>query len=257
MDIFRKELNAIYTGQRLGEETLSRDDIAQWRAAASALAATADELDVITDASSDHCYIYSGRFASLLGITSAPSLETEADSSDEDEIYQRMHPEDLVDKRMLEYEFFKFINNMDGPAKKAYKATCRIRMMNGDGRYFYADNSTQIVQPSPRGKIWLILCRYSISSDQSQGNDISPVIVCTSDGEVKPLALSANRRRILSPREKAVLLLIKDGKPSKQIADILGISIHTVNRHRQNIIEKLSVHNSVEAIMAATAMRLI
>jgi DNA-binding CsgD family transcriptional regulator len=61
----------------------------------------------------------------------------------------------------------------------------------------------------------------------------------------------------LTDREKEILLLIKEGKLSKQIAEILGISIHTVNRHRQNILERLSVGNSVEALTAAISMRLL
>lgn len=44
--------------------------------------------------------------------------------------------------------------------------------------------------------------------------------------------------------------MIHSGKPSKQIAAILGISVYTVNRHRQNILAKLSVGNSIEAITA-------
>ena len=51
--------------------------------------------------------------------------------------------------------------------------------------------------------------------------------------------------------------LIQQGRASKQIAAALGISVNTVNRHRQNIISKLSVGNSVEAITAAKAMRLL
>ena len=34
---------------------------------------------------------------------------------------------------------------------------------------------------------------------------------------------------------------------SKDIAQTLSISINTVNRHRQNILEKLQVNNSIEA----------
>ena len=54
-----------------------------------------------------------------------------------------------------------------------------------------------------------------------------------------------------------ILHLIREGRSSKQIADVLDISIHTVNRHRHNILEKLSVGNSHEAITAASAMRLL
>lgn len=76
-------------------------------------------------------------------------------------------------------------------------------------------------------------------------------------GEIKDFLFEARRNRILTEREKEILNLIREGKPSKQVADILGISIHTVNRHRQNIIAKLSVGNIVEAITAATAMKIL
>ena len=73
------------------------------------------------------------------------------------------------------------------------------------------------------------------------------------------ITIETLRRRphILTSREKEILSLIREGKPSKQIAALLGISIHTVSRHRQNIIEKLSVGNTVEAIMAASLMKLM
>ena len=53
---------------------------------------------------------------------------------------------------------------------------------------------------------------------------------------------------------KEILLLIGEGLMSKEIAVRLGISVNTVNRHRQNILEKLSVDTSIEALNAAQAM---
>ena len=44
---------------------------------------------------------------------------------------------------------------------------------------------------------------------------------------------------------------------SKQIALKLNISINTVNRHRQNILEKLNVGNSIDAMRTAKALRLL
>ena len=57
--------------------------------------------------------------------------------------------------------------------------------------------------------------------------------------------------QILSEREKQVLRLIHQGWTSKQIAETLTISIHTVNRHRQEILGKLQVKNSIEACRIA------
>lgn len=84
-----------------------------------------------------------------------------------------------------------------------------------------------------------------------------PYIVNNGSGEIIELELGERRKHLLSEREKEILRLIQSGKPSKQIAAILDLSVHTVNRHRQNIIEKLSVGNSIEAVMAATAMKLL
>lgn len=222
-----------------------------------AAAALDGDCRVITDAAADRCYIYGGLFARQLGLSDMPSLTKETDSSDEDEIYLRMHPEDLVDKRMLEYEFFKFIDTVPPERKLDYRATCRIRIANRDGAYIYAENSTRLLRLSPAGKAWLILCTYSLSANQSSDFGISPRIVDSGEGHVRDLNLSNRRSRLLTTRERQILALIRDGKLSKQIADTLGISINTVNRHRQNILQKLSVANSAEAVAAATMMKLL
>ena len=51
---------------------------------------------------------------------------------------------------------------------------------------------------------------------------------------------------VLTPRELEVLKLIAEAYTSQQIADALFISIKTVDRHRQNILEKLGMRDRVE-----------
>jgi DNA-binding NarL/FixJ family response regulator len=51
---------------------------------------------------------------------------------------------------------------------------------------------------------------------------------------------------VLTPRELEVLKLIAEAYTSKQIADALFISIKTVERHRQNILDKLGMRDRVE-----------
>lgn len=55
----------------------------------------------------------------------------------------------------------------------------------------------------------------------------------------------------LSPREKQVLDLVVASKPNKIIADILGISIKTVELHRANMMHKLSVRSVPELMKVA------
>lgn len=257
MDILRKELTRIYASQSLDREALPDAVVGECRRLAAQMVSVNDSCAVVTDAATDTCFIYAGALASLLGLTGESAFCREVASSDEDIIYNRMHPEDLVEKRMLEYEFFRFIDPLDADGKTAYKASCRIRIRDRRGGYRFIDNTTQVMRPSPEGKIWLILCCYALSTDQEPGIDTRPRIVNTRTGEMTILSLSERKNSILTPREKEVLRLIRDGLPSKQIADALGISIFTVNRHRQNILEKLSVGNSVEAITAASSMGLI
>ena len=257
MDILRKELNSIYASQHLELENLDESLIAGVVATIRAYTSLNNGCCVITDASSDRCHIIGGCFCKLLGITSGERMEETVASSDEDVIYTRLHPEDLVEKRMLEYEFFRHVDPLDGKEKTKFKACCTIRIRNAQGNYIYVDNSTQILRSSPAGRIWLILCCYDLASCEPGGEGICPRILNNSTGEISAIITNERRRQVLSPREKEILMLIRDGRPSKQIADRLGISIHTVNRHRQNIISKLSVGSTVEAIRAASMMKLL
>ena len=47
---------------------------------------------------------------------------------------------------------------------------------------------------------------------------------------------------VLSLREREVLQLVAEGKASKEVAKALHISINTVIRHRQHVMDKLGVH---------------
>lgn len=48
----------------------------------------------------------------------------------------------------------------------------------------------------------------------------------------------------LTPREREVLQLVADGWGNKQIAADLGISIKTVEKHRQSVMNKLDIHET-------------
>jgi DNA-binding NarL/FixJ family response regulator len=62
---------------------------------------------------------------------------------------------------------------------------------------------------------------------------------------------------LLTPRELEVLKLIAEANTSKEIADKLFISIKTVDRHRQNILDKLGMRDRVELTRYAIRRGLI
>jgi len=56
-------------------------------------------------------------------------------------------------------------------------------------------------------------------------------------------AARAAGRRALSPREREVLLLIAEGKTTREIAAALGITRKTVETHRTRLMRKLDLHD--------------
>ena len=61
----------------------------------------------------------------------------------------------------------------------------------------------------------------------------------------------------LTPREIDVLRLIARGCTYKQVADRLGVSLHTVASHTKNTYRKLGVRSSAAAVMQAVTMQLL
>lgn len=257
MDIYRKELNEIYAAQGLEAEALPECVVTELVNKANGLAELTGRCIVITDIAHDSSMFIPGELAGVMGLSGVEASSRFIDSSDEDFLYSRMHPEDLVDLRMLEYDFFSKIDRLPAEEKRRYKAVAEIRMDDGNGGHVLITKSTQVAALSPAGKMWLMLCGYDLSSHPSDTKTTDPRIICVYTGKVHRLSLGEKRGLILTQREKEILMLIKEGHLSKEIAGILNISLNTVNRHRQNILGKLSVDNSMEAVNAAIAMRLL
>jgi DNA-binding NarL/FixJ family response regulator len=62
---------------------------------------------------------------------------------------------------------------------------------------------------------------------------------------------------LLSIREKEVLQLLVSGKSNREIANLLFVSVSTVETHRTNILQKLNLHSLPELILYAVRKGLI
>jgi DNA-binding NarL/FixJ family response regulator len=78
--------------------------------------------------------------------------------------------------------------------------------------------------------------------------DVFPAIV---EGIAQTAPPEPEARSVLTEREKEIVLLIAEGLSGREIAERLCISAKTVVTHRQNIMEKLGVHNTAELMRAA------
>lgn len=58
----------------------------------------------------------------------------------------------------------------------------------------------------------------------------------------------------LTPREKQVLTIVGQGKTTKEIAEVLGVSSATVSNHRKHICRKLGIHSTAELVAFAARL---
>ena len=61
----------------------------------------------------------------------------------------------------------------------------------------------------------------------------------------------------LSPRQREVLQLIAEGRTTKQIAQLLDISVKTVETHRAQLMERLNIHDVAGLVRYAIIVGLI
>jgi two-component system response regulator NreC len=56
---------------------------------------------------------------------------------------------------------------------------------------------------------------------------------------------------LLTTRERELLQLFAEGKNNKDVANLLNLSLYTVETHRSNIFQKLNLHSTAELILYA------
>ncbi len=61
----------------------------------------------------------------------------------------------------------------------------------------------------------------------------------------------------LTSREREILMYIAEDRKNKEIADLLGISVRTVQAHRTNLMDKLGAHDRTELVKYAISKGII
>lgn len=171
----------------------------------------------------------------------------------------RIHPDDLVQVAKygvagMRHVFLRKNPNTD---VRHFKLIREYRALV-HGVYKRVTEEFQILETDRHGNIWLVLSIVNISPNQQPPYKVWAQLIDTRTGDAfSPLDDYFDREEILTPREKEVLKEIGQGRLSKEIADRLHISVHTVNTLRQRILCKLKVGNSLEAIKYARILGLL
>ncbi|WP_448103349.1 response regulator transcription factor [Pedobacter panaciterrae] len=210
-------------------------------------------ISVLSDMRARKSYIFPGGVARQLGFE---PTRTEINSIWEDELLARVHPEDLQKKYRLEFKFFQLIKSIDLADRLNYSLITRLRIRNREGKYVLIKHRLLYLSSTKEGDVWLTLCLYNVVYDHP-GFDVPEGLIINSGTGTIVDSEQGRFEDILSIREGQILNLINLGLRSKEIASKLSLSIHTVNRHRQNIFQKLNVNNAMEACRVADAAGLL
>ncbi|MDD3039253.1 LuxR C-terminal-related transcriptional regulator [Bacteroides sp.] len=201
-------------------------------------------------------YTYaSSNFVDLLGYDNRKIEMIE--EYDDNYLESRIHPEDLFNIKSLQISLSQFIYSQPIEDRNNYKNIFSYRVLNAKGQYINVTSKQQVLETSDSGKAWLILGVMDIASDQRPLDGVQCTVLNLKTGEMFSPHSFAETKPELTSREIEILQLIKQGLLSKEIACKLGVSIHTVNIHRQNLLRKLGVQNSIEAINAGRKTGLI
>ena len=89
--------------------------------------------------------------------------------------------------------------------------------------------------------------RTVVNGGEYFGRDIASIIYDVYVAKKKTSAITSD----FTGREREIMLLCREGLMCKEIADRLGVSIHTINTHKRNIYQKLGINNTMEMVQYA------
>lgn len=244
------ELNKLLVGQAF--DSRNDSDLEQYGLlSASVYANVEGAIAVLSNMKERRSTIFYGILGEYLGTAKAGKV-SHINSIWEEEILSLIVEEDLISKQLQELKFFRFLMERPCEERRNYCLESGIRMLTVEGKPVNVRHRIFYLSADNAETLQFSLCIYNRTTD----GPAAAGIINIATGETF-LLQEEDFKNPLSDRETEILRLINSGMRSKEIAGRLFISINTVNRHRQNILEKLNAGNSIEACSLAKKLRLI
>lgn len=169
----------------------------------------------------------------------------------------RIHPDDATVFAIIQERLVDFWYSQPVEYRKNYKQVFEFRVLNAYNEYVRVISQHQVLEIDEEGNPYLVLGVADLSPDNTSCDRLKFRLINFKTGEIVPFPLPALSDLNLTKREIEILKLVNQGMLSKEISDRLSISIHTVNNHRQNILQKMNSDNAIEAINYARQSNLL
>jgi DNA-binding CsgD family transcriptional regulator len=161
---------------------------------------------------------------------------------------QTIHPDDLIHFLQIITKTAGLLLKMSFKEKTESKLKVFYRIRLANGSYSWCMQMNQVIHQSNTEK----LIDFGTVILMPENQLMHKVVGYLSRGdktiEIKSSAYIAEGIDSLTRREKEVLTYVSKGKSSQDIAELLNLSIQTVKIHRKNILKKLEVNSSIQAI---------
>lgn len=206
-------------------------------------------LIVVSDMADGKSHIIDGGFARNLDIGDYQH----ENSIWESRILSLMSEDGLGEKYIAELRFFHYLRHLPKSKKSEYYLVSKLRFRFSDGNIHDVLHRMYYIFDETLKNVRYAICIYGPLLFDFKGKSFA----VNSITGIKEELTAAGNDAILSRRECQVLAMIDTGMKSGEIAGHLHISIHTVSRHRQEIIGKLQVKNTHEACRIAKSLNII
>lgn len=206
----------------------------------------------IFDVAKKQILFFSSNYGKLLGFD-----PKEYEAANHQFFESKIHPDDKYKLAITSISVLKMFNAFTSEEKLNHKVIYEYRMLNVKNTYARLIEQYQILELDKTGQIWLMLSIVDISPDQEKENAVKSQLLNFKTGNFIAIEPEPKPDLEISKRELEILKLVKEGYLSKEISDKLSISVHTVNTHRQRVLEKLGANNSFEAVTFASKYGLV
>ncbi len=163
--------------------------------------------------------------------------------------YDYVHPADVA-KVAAEHTSHCYLRGK--PSSVRYRIRCK------DGSYRWVETRSRGMLNE--GQIEQIVCCTRQLDEAPVEASVAASVAATS-GSVAPAQVespaSKSPASVLTRRQREIVAQLLSGRPPKDVARSLGISVHTVRNHIKDIYSKLRVRSRVELMLMLDDLRLL
>lgn len=163
-----------------------------------------------------------------------------------------IHPDDLPNYLNFEATITKFWNELPPEKVLKYKTRYDFRIICKDGSIKRLLQQVSVIQSDDEGAVLRTFVIFTDITDLKQSNKMVLSIMGLEDEpsyiDIQPIEAFVPAKSMLTKRELEVFHLMIAEYQSKEIAEMLHISLNTVSSHRKNIFRKTGTQSVLQLI---------